>query len=122
MIATTCTLPSSPRTRIAIAMLTCGLLIAGTPVARAASSPADVPQVRVSYSDLILTNEHDALLLYRRIAAAAREVCPPESSVYARRIAGRHCVSEAISRAVRDVGSPKLAQVEAAHARRWRPS
>lgn len=119
MIAMTYTRPSSPLPRIAIAMLACGTVAAGPPAARAETSPADVPQVRVDYSDLDLTREQDAVTLYRRITAAAKQVCPPTVNPSLRLAAiGRRCVSDAVSRAVRNVDSSQLAEVEEAHARR----
>jgi UrcA family protein len=54
--------------------------------------------------------------LYRRIATAARQVCPRgEGSIIPKMDeVSRTCIREAIARAVREVNNPRLAEVEAA--------
>jgi UrcA family protein len=94
----------------------CGLTFALAPVARASDAGTDVPRLEVKYSDLDLATEQGARTLYRRIATAARGVCPRgEGSIIPKMDEiSRTCINEAISRAVREVNSPRLAEVEAA--------
>jgi UrcA family protein len=109
------------RTRTAIALIALGGISAVAPVARAQTEASDAPQVRVNYTDSELTTEQGALALYRRIADAARQVCPAEGEVGLHAAFLRHrCVTDAIARAVRDVNNPLLARLEAAHTRRWK--
>ncbi|MBV8876391.1 MAG: UrcA family protein [Gammaproteobacteria bacterium] len=94
------------RTSAAVATLAC--LLAGT--AQAASPAA--PSVTVPYGDLNLASEQGASALHARVAYAARQVCGGNGldvrnlQAYA---SERACESQAISRAVHDVHSPKLA-------------
>jgi UrcA family protein len=80
----------------------------------ATSSAADsevVRQVVVRYDDLNLTSPRGASTLYRRISAAAREVCDA-SDLLSRELGTRAavdaCVQKAISGAVTDVGRSEL--------------
>ena len=81
-----------------------------------AASPAEPRSVQVRYDDLNLATSAGASVLYRRIASAARQVCP---DVYSHDLgvvaAGERCQSEAIAKAVRELNSPQLAMVHAAH-------
>ena len=74
---------------------------------------SDVPAVSVSYSDLNLATEQGAVALYKRIVTAARQVCPADVGPNLRLISQtRHCVNEAVARAVSDIPSPKLAELQ----------
>ncbi len=107
------------RTRTAIALIALGGISAVATVARAQTAASDAPQVRVNYTDSELATEQGALALYRRIADAARQVCPDEGDAGVQAALVRHrCVTDAIARAVRDVNNPLLARLEAAHTRR----
>ncbi|MEP7242994.1 MAG: UrcA family protein [Gammaproteobacteria bacterium] len=109
---------SPPRTR-AVALLVAGALSFCATVASAATSDSAAPQVFVHYSDLDLSKAQDAQILYRRITFAARNVCPEYASRDLwRKAAGQRCLSDTVARAVHDVNSPKLAEVEATYARR----
>jgi UrcA family protein len=79
----------------------------------------EVPTVRVHYQDLDLSTEQGATTLYKRIAGAAKQVCPSTNtmSVNARSFAEK-CVAAAIERAVADVNSPQLARLSALRSRR----
>ena len=81
--------------------------------ARAAA--ADVPKLEVSYTKRDIATEQGARALYRRIATAARQVCPRgEGSIVPKlNDISRTCIRDAIARAVREVNSPRLAEVEA---------
>ena len=119
MTASIRTLPPKFAARAAAAVLALGLTIAFTPVARADAAP-DVPKLEVSYTDLDIATEQGARALYRRIATAARQVCPRgEGSIVPKlEEVSRTCIRDAISRAVHEVNSPRLAEVEASLGRR----
>ena len=85
-----------------------------------AATDADSPRsIEIRYGDLDLSTEQGAVVLYRRIAAGAQRVCPPEDlhnlGAHAR---SRACQTAAIAQAVRAVDNPKLAAVEAAHSQK----
>jgi UrcA family protein len=75
--------------------------------------------VSVSYSDLNLATEQGNLALYKRIVSAARQVCPTNTGPNARLAAeAQQCVDQAVARAVKDVQSAKLAELQATRVRR----
>jgi UrcA family protein len=118
MTASTRTLPSTLIVRAAAAACALGITFVLAPVARA-EAVTDVPKIEVSYTDLDIATENGARALYRRIATAARQVCPSgEGSLIPKMDAmSRTCIRESIARAVREVNSPRLAEVEAELAR-----
>jgi UrcA family protein len=76
-----------------------------------AARPGDEARQRVvSFADLDLSQNADAKRLYRRINAAAREVCWT-SGVLAVTHGARmqQCVKEATERAIADVNAPAIA-------------
>jgi UrcA family protein len=84
-------------------------------VASFAATPAvDVRSVSVRYDDLNLSTTAGVDTLYRRISAAARDVCP---DIYSRDIdtvaAAQRCQTAAISKAVSQVKNPSLAMLHA---------
>lgn len=115
MTASTRTLPSNLIVRAAAAVLALGITFALAPVARAEATP-QVPKIEVSYTDLNIATEQGARTLYRRIATAARGVCPAGEGSIIPKVdeISRTCIRDAISRAVREVNSPRLAELEAA--------
>ncbi len=84
---------------------------AAASVAAAASAAPEVElrQRVVHFGDLDLSQDAGVALLYRRIRAAAREVCAAvdEHELYQVELS-RRCAQEAIERAVADVNSPAL--------------
>jgi UrcA family protein len=85
----------------------------------APSSADEVPARHINYADLNLAHAADAALLYRRIEAAASLVCEVYSSRdLARNLRFRHCMANAIDRAVTDVHAPLLTQRHAALTKR----
>lgn len=98
------------------------LVIATLPArAGAPTENGQAPQVVVRYADLDLGSDEGALTLYRRIAAAARDVCPDDRSRQLRHAqAVRACRDEAVARAISAVGSPRLAAIRAARTSRAR--
>jgi UrcA family protein len=94
---------------------TLGIAHAGTP------TPVEdnVPSVAVSYGDLNIASAEGARTLYARIAAAARQVCPRLDVRDVEMTASVHsCREAAIARAVRDINDPRLAALQAEHAKR----
>jgi UrcA family protein len=83
--------------------------------ASAATPDADVPSAHVRYGDLNLSTEQGAKALYRRIASAARQVCPDgESRGLENLNRARSCQRAAIERAVQSVHNEHLAAIYAA--------
>jgi len=71
---------------------------------------AEVPSVRVRFADLDLDTPQGTLALYRRLDAAAHEVCHTYEDRLGALVPWRRCVSSALDRAVADVGSPRLSR------------
>ena len=96
-----------------------GCLLTGTLSVAHAITPTDsVPTATVKYGDLDLSTQDGALTLYRRIAAAARQVCPDEDvRNLALFVRSRACQADAIARAVNDSHIPQLAAVYAARSK-----
>ena len=90
---------------------------AGTASASGAPSPAQ--GFSVSYADLDLSTEAGNQELYKRIREAAEQACPLSSSTGTRIPArDRQCVDTAVSQAVKNIHSTRLAQVHASFTRR----
>ena len=112
MTSATLNLGGRLRTATAFTVLALCTAIGAVGTARAAS--ADVPALKVRYSDLDLSTGQGSLALYGRIVAAAHLVCANDDIRDLRAwAAARDCREQAISQAVRDVNSPKLASVHA---------
>jgi len=86
------------------------------------ASPAvsdDLPAKHINFADLNLNRATDVALLYQRIEGAATLVCDLYSSRdLARNLRFRHCMADAIDRAVADVHAPLLTQRHAALTKR----
>ena len=74
----------------------------------AQSVPNDARQVAVHYSDLNLDEPQGVQRLYRRIKAAAQEVCDVNTSDFRLLQIHQRCTSNAISKAVNQVHSAQL--------------
>ncbi len=107
-------------TRVARTMLLAGCALAGSlGVAQATTTGDDVPTMVVQYGDLNLATEAGARTLYRRLATAARQVCPFEDSKSPREMAYNNtCRAQAIARAVHEINSPQLAALHSDRSRR----
>jgi UrcA family protein len=82
----------------------------------AATPGVDAPSAEVRYGDLDLATTAGVDVLYRRISAAARDVCPDVHSRDLRTVlAAQRCQAAAISKAVSQVNNPSLAMLHAAH-------
>jgi len=78
----------------------------------ALASEPDVPTKAVRFDDLDISKAAGAKVLYRRIQAAAREVCPISMSRDLHLIAVQHaCVEQAIDNAVRSVNAAALTEL-----------
>jgi UrcA family protein len=110
----------SGRAGLRVAALAAGIVAASVAgVSAAATSATDAPSVIVHYADLDLATPQGAQTLYRRIAAAARKVCPNTDQRDLAAVAqNRNCREQAIAGAVRDVDRPLLASVYAEHLKR----
>jgi UrcA family protein len=116
MIARSFDFPRRFIARTATSLLALGLIFAGTALADTRQIDDDIPRAYVNYGDLDLSTEQGAVTLYKRIANAARLVCPTPTprNMKMKRIADQ-CIEDAVSRAVADVNSPQLARVGAAN-------
>jgi UrcA family protein len=100
------------RTAVAFTVLAACAAIGAVGTVHAAG--VDAPTRTVRYSDLNLSTEQGALVLYERIVAAASRVCAGGNMLDLDAMATtRVCREEAIARAVRDVNRPTLASVYA---------
>ena len=113
------TIASRGFARAALTVLASGFVAVTASVANAAPVAVDAPTISISYADLNLATEQGTVALYRRIVNAAHQVCDTSSGPSARLAAqAQRCVDEAVARAVNEVQSPKLAELQAAHTRR----
>jgi UrcA family protein len=106
-------LNSSLRTALPLSL---ALLLVGTMSACASPAfPEEVATRKVFFGDLNLQRTEGVVALYSRITRAAREVCGemPGSTPFAV-VAESRCMSASVTRAVRDVGTPALAEFHAA--------
>jgi UrcA family protein len=76
------------------------------------SNTPDPPSVTVRYADLDLSSPAGADALYRRIQAAARQVCGFPGTDLVEQSSWRSCYRSAVGDAVRKVNSPLLIAVQ----------
>jgi UrcA family protein len=94
------------------------IAISAANAADAAAQPADAPAMLVRFTDLNIMTEQGASSLYRRIALAARHVCPQADIRDLKALAvSQSCQQQAVARAVQAVSSPQLAALYAARAK-----
>ncbi|HUL45721.1 MAG TPA: UrcA family protein [Steroidobacteraceae bacterium] len=115
---TSATLNAGGRLRTAVAFGVLATCTAIGAVGNAHAASAAAPSATVHYSALDLSTEQGSRALYGRIVSAAYRVCLPDDirDLHAMDQA-RECRRQAIAQAVRDVNSPMLASVYAAHLR-----
>jgi UrcA family protein len=93
----------------------CGVLASSFAALAAASDSFAPLTVRVNYGDLDVGRPQDAAVLYRRIRAAAENVCSPhEITGLAAKMHLNTCINKAVSRAVATVDAPALSRVYSA--------
>ena len=99
--------------------LAVSVLTVGPAAAAAAAAVADAaPRVIVRYTAQEAATERGARALYRRIAAAARQVCPvPVASNLRGDAASSQCRETAINAAVAATHAPHLVAIAAARRR-----
>ena len=106
------------RAKFALVMVGSLVGVLGFGAASAATSESDVPAVVVKYSEGSLATDAGVQDLYRRITAAAKEVCPGGS---ARNLHGyllaAKCRDQAVARAIQQVGNSRLAALYASHSK-----
>jgi UrcA family protein len=71
----------------------------------------DVPSKVVKFNDLDITTPDGAKVLYKRIRAAARDVCDASDTDPVLRGAVKVCIDKAIDKAVKDVNAPMLSNL-----------
>ena len=93
----------------AAAFFLCGAIAFGALQVSAQAADYALPTRKVSYADLDISKPAGAQVLYRRIVAAARQVCAFDGSKdLAVLLRSDKCVDHAIDNAVKEVGSPAL--------------
>jgi UrcA family protein len=101
---------SSRRLGLYATTIVCAVASSLTAVCAAADS-SDIPSAVVKFADLNLSNPEGVTALYRRINAAARDVCKGydiRSGSYTHPGSADPCVRKAIQDAVNKVGHPAL--------------
>jgi UrcA family protein len=109
---------AGPRAKFGLLLLgsLAGIMAAGG--ASAARLDSDAPSVVVKYSAQSLATDEGVYALYRRITAAARQVCPDAGTRnWSLQSQVEHCRSQAIARAVRQIDNSRLAALHAAHSK-----
>jgi UrcA family protein len=109
---------AGPRAKIGLLVLGgfAGVMAAGA--AGAASPDSDVPTVVVKYSEQSLATDEGVYALYRRITAAAKQVCPEASNRELSRMrVVEQCRDQAIVRAIRKVDNSRLAALHTGHSK-----
>jgi UrcA family protein len=88
------------------------VLCAGSALGAACSAPAsaaNAPDMTVTYQDLNLANQADVRILYRRLKAAASDVCGPVSAQdLSRHLNYERCYNAALEHAVMQINVPQL--------------
>ena len=92
--------------------------ICGAGGAQAGPLQSDVPTVVVRYYSGDLATEHGVKTLYRRLTAAAEQVCPLTSSTRFVPARVRTCRELAVNNAVRQIGNARLTALVAASEKR----
>jgi UrcA family protein len=97
---------SRPLTLLAVWLL-------GTTIAWA--DPSATRSAEVSFRDLDLSTQPGAAKLYRRIQAAARNVCQYEPTSPRAQIIWQYCVLPTVDAAVANVNTPLLTELHSGH-------
>src|SRR5688572_9702942 len=86
---------------------------------RASEPVGNPPSIAVSYSDVAFGNTAGAANVYRKLKAAARQVCGVNegSKSLDLVVAARDCYEEALADAVRKIDRPTLTALHTANAR-----
>jgi UrcA family protein len=93
-----------------------GIMAAGG--ASAARLDSDGLSVVVKYSEQSLATDDGVYALYRRITAAAKQVCPDEGTRdWGLKAQVERCRNESIARAIRQIDNSRLAALHAARSK-----
>ena len=112
------TVPSADGFRRLLVSTVCAVIGAGFAAGAGAGDDGTVREATVRYGDLDLSSPQGAAALYRRIGAAAEEVCRPlEGRELGRVVRFRACKQRAIADAVSRVNRPELFAIYNAHNR-----
>ena len=81
--------------------------------AQVASNDGDAQSITVKYTDLNLATPEGSRVLYHRLVAAARRVCPDTGNAAELRQNrdAQRCITATVQQAVKQVKSPQFAQV-----------
>lgn len=87
--------------------------------ARADEPKGNPPSITVSYSDVAFGNTSGASDVYRKLKAAARQVCGVDygNKALEQVAAARACYEEALADAVRKIDRPRLTALHSAESR-----
>ena len=103
---------SAPLT--ALGVLAAALALVSPTVGSATEMDADGLQTNVYYTQLDLATTQGSRALYRRLENAAEEVCPVGNSLLPGAVAAsKECQRQAIARAIGQIGSSRLAAIDA---------
>ena len=103
-------------TRLATTMLLFGGLagLATAATAGALNAALDAPAIVVKYDSDALATDSGTRALYHRLAQAAEQVCPSPSGTRLVSVAAQKCRQEALTAAVNNIHSQRLAALHAA--------
>ncbi|HEY6516405.1 MAG TPA: UrcA family protein [Steroidobacteraceae bacterium] len=97
----------------ALGILTAAVALV-SPAVASAGEQADGLQTNVFYTQSDLATAKGSRALYRRLQNAAAEVCPVSGSLFAdTAAASKECQQRAIARAIGQIGSARLAAIQA---------
>jgi UrcA family protein len=103
------------RSAIKILLLSGFAGVAAAAAAGASAQSSDVPALAVQFKSEMLATDSGARALYRRLASAAEQVCPPQpTSTRLVPAAVAKCREQAIAGAVDKIHNQRLAAVHAA--------
>jgi UrcA family protein len=109
---------AGPRAKFGLLLLgsIAGIMAAGG--ASAARIDSDGLAVVVKYSEQSLATDDGVSALYRRITAAARQVCPDAGTRdWGLKAQVDRCRNDAIARAIQQIDNSRLAALHAAHSK-----
>jgi len=95
-------------------MMLAGCLSAGVAYTASATANDTIPRIVVHYDQRSLESEKGVQTLYRKLVAAANEVCPAGISSFSFASAAvRSCRTQSLARAVSQIDNQRLAQIHA---------
>jgi len=100
-------------TRLTVATIFATAVSAPACFAQVTSNDSDAPSITVKYTDLNLATPEGSRVLYRRLVAAARRICPDTGNAAELRQnrEAQRCITVTVQQAVKQVRSPQFAQV-----------